>query len=196
MTADEAFAMIEKLSSVFTTCGLGVLLLAWNSSTTAAETYEDAEGRFAIDLPAGYTDRMTHQSDGFNFVGSGDTPPIIIAFLEDEMDTEAGFAESVEITRRQLESAKLQSRIRMTVNGHPAIWGRFKGETTIGGQRAPLYSMAGAITLESGTLYYLSVFNDYASEKWTRKLRTVFETIREIEEPVTGREQARSLDSN
>lgn len=169
-------------------------LSTWSVSALAVDTYEDLPGRFLVDLPDGYADKQSQYSDNFQFARDGDSPQIVMAFVEGESDTAATFRQGVDAIKSSISNAQAVQLTRMKINGHPAKWGRFEGSVTVSDQNIPLYAVTGAVTLEGGGLYFLSVLNDLTRDDWEPRLREVFESIRELGEPVTGASDVQPVD--
>lgn len=169
-------------------------LVTWSCPALAVDTYEDLPGRFLIDLPDGYSDQQSQHEDNFHFTREGDGPQVVMAFLEGESDTAATFQESVDAVKSSITNAQPVELLRMKINGHPARWGRLEGSVTVSDQTVPLYAVTGAVTLEQGGLYFLVILNDLTRDEWEPRLREVFESIREIGEPVTGASDIQPVD--
>jgi hypothetical protein len=155
----------------------------------AQTTYEDPQGRFAIDLPKGW--QLAPQTDDKVFVFQGESKSIIIECVPGVNDPAELFKKG-ETTIRLSGMAKpaLDGEVaEMTVNGLPARWGVFRGAMS----GVTLAAMCGGIAIGENGLYFVSFIAVNDVNVWKGRLEGVFQTIRASGAKVTGVEGVKTV---
>jgi hypothetical protein len=159
-----------------------LFVLAVTAAGWAQTTYEDPQGRFAIDIPKGW--QLAPQTDDKVFAFQGEGKSIIIGYVPMVSDP-AEIFKKAETTVRLSGMAKptLEGDItEMTLNGLPARWGIFKG--TMAG--VVLMALCGGVVNGENALYFLSFVSVADMPAWKDKLEKAFQTIRASGQKVTG----------
>jgi hypothetical protein len=178
--------MNRKVLSFFLTV---LSVLALTAIGQAQTTYEDPQGRFAIDLPKGW--QLAPQTDDKVFVFQGEGKSIIIECIPMVGDP-AELLKKAENTVRLTGMAKpaLDGQItEMTVNGLPARWGVYKGVMA----GVTLAALCGSVAIGENGLYYLSFIPVAQVATWKDRLEGTFRTIRGSGQKVTGVENVKTV---
>lgn len=178
---------MERKSAVFLSLVLFGLSLA--AIAGAQTTYEDPQGRFAIDLPKGWT--LTPQTDDKVFVFQGEGKSVIIECVPGMSDPAELFKKG-ETTIRLSGMAKpaLDGEVtQLTVNGLPARWGVYKGAMS----GVTLAALCGGVAIGENGLYFLSFIAVTDVAAWKGRLEGLFQTIRASGQKVTGVEGAKAV---
>ena len=155
----------------------------------AQTTYEDPQGRFAIDLPKGW--QLAPQTDDKVFVFQGESKSIIIECVPGMSDP-AELFKKAETTVRLSGMAKpgLEGEVtELTVNGLPARWGIYKGAMS----GVTLAALCGGVAIGENGLYFLSFIAVTDVAAWKGRLEGMFQTIRASGQKVTGVEGAKAI---
>ena len=155
----------------------------------AQTTYEDPQGRFAIDLPKGW--QLAPQTDDKVFVFQGEAKSIIIECVPGMSDPAELFKKAETMVRLSgMAKPALDGGIaEMTVNSLPARWGVYKG--VISG--VTLAALCGGVANGENGLYFLSFISVADMAAWKGKLEKTFQTIRASGGKVTGVEGAKAV---
>jgi hypothetical protein len=163
---------------------LVVTSIGWTQTT-----YEDPQGRFAIDLPKGW--QLAPQTDDKVFVFQGEGKSVIIECVPGVNDPAELFKKG-ETTIRLSGMAKpaLDGAVtELTVNGLPARWGIFKGAMS----GVTLAALCGGVAIGENGLYFLSFIAVTEVAAWKGRLEGLFQTIRASGQKVTGVEGAKAV---
>jgi len=166
-----------------------LLFLALTAAGWTQTTYEDPQGRFAIDIPKGW--QLAPQTDDKVFVFQGEGKSIIIECIPMVSDP-AEIFKKAETTVKLSGMAKptLDGDItEMTLNGLPARWGIYKG--TMAG--VTLAALCGGVANGENGLYFLSFVSVADMAKWKDKLEKAFQTIRGAGQKITGVEGVKAV---
>jgi hypothetical protein len=186
LIAKQGGAMERKLWLFLSMVLFGLSLAAIAGAQT---TYDDPQGRFAIDVPKGW--QLAPQTDDKVFVFQGEGKSIIIECVPG-MNDPAELFKKAETTVRLSGMAKpaLEGEITvMTVNGLSARWGVFKG--TMSG--VTLAALCGVVANGENGLYFLSFIAVTDMTAWKGKLEKAFQTIRAKGGKVTGVEGVKAV---
>ncbi len=156
--------------------------LSWAANAGAQTTYDDPQGRFAIDIPKGWS--LSPQTDEKVFVFQGEGKSIIVEYVPGMSDV-ADIFKKAETTVRLSGMAKpaLEGEMaEMAVNGLPARWGVYKG--VISG--VVLNALCGGVANGENGLYFLSFVSIADMPDWKGKLEQAFRSIRPGGQKVTG----------
>jgi len=155
----------------------------------AQRTYEDLRGRFAIDLPDGYT--LSPQTNENVFEFKGDGMPMIVAFVEGDDDPASLFSQGmISVNSSLTGTEKVGDVLDANLNGNPARLGTYKGGVK-GNENIILYALLGGVGLGSDGVYYFTFFNeaDYNSEA-KDPIVSSYHTIRRPGQELSGVSQS------
>jgi len=160
-------------------------LLAVASISRAQTTYEDPQGRFAIDLPKGW--QLDPQTEDILFVFKGEGKSIIIEYVSGVNDAGALMKKAqATLVASGLTNPVLDGDLmEMTINGHPARWGVYKSGKL-------LASLCGTAILGDNGLYFMSIMAAGAVTSWKDRMEKSFQSIRMPGEAVTGAAEAKA----
>lgn len=171
--------MNPRVRSAFFTV---MLVLTVTAVSQAQTTYEDPQGRFAIDIPKGW--QLAPQTDDKVFVFQGEGKSIIIECVPSVNDP-VELLKKAETTVRLSGMAKpaLEGEVtELTLNGLPARWGVYKGSLS----GVVLNALCGGVANGENGLYFLSFISVAEMPLWKDKLEKAFQTIRASGQKVTG----------
>lgn len=123
----------------------------------AANTFEESTGRFAIDLPDGYSLAKTAENS-FSFEKK-DSPTISVIFVPTpsmeipnfEYVAFFGFTEGVKTTLAKDPPPSFSGLSKVTVNGNPGVWGTLGGKYHHeSGMKFDMVFSAGSASLKGG----------------------------------------------
>lgn len=163
-------------------CAVVLFDLSLVVNAGAQTTYEDPQGRFAIDIPKGW--QLAPQTDDKVFVFNGEGKSIIVECVPGMSDP-AEVLKKAEATIRLSGMAKpaLEGEIaEMSVNGLPARWGIYKGSMS----GVVLNALCGGVVNGENGLYFLSFASVADMPAWKSKLERAFQSIRASGQKVTG----------
>lgn len=174
---------------VFSSILMVLSLLAATSISIAQTTFEDPQGRFAIDLPKGWVLAPLTDDKVFVFQGEGKT---IIVECVPMVNDPAELLKRAETTVRLSGMAKpllVGDVLDMTLNGLPARWAVYTGSLS----GAALASLCGGVANGENGLYFLSFIPITDMAKWKDKLEKSFQSIRGQGQRVTGVESVNAV---
>lgn len=176
--------MEQKLWLFLSMVLFGLSLVATAGAQT---TYDDPQGRFAIDLPKGW--QLAPQTDDKVFVFQGEGKTVIIECVLG-MNDPAELLKKAETTLRSAGWGFDSSGVmEMTLNGLPARWCVYKGALS----GASLAALCGGVVMEENGLYFLSIIPAQDMAKWKDKLEKSFQSIRGQGQKVTGVESVNAV---
>ena len=175
-------------------CMLGGMALVFLVSTSvqAANVFEEQGGRFAVNLPDGWSLTPQQEDTVYVFKGSG-VENIIIQYVPNETSVSKLFKMSVDTFRQAgIPNAEPDGAIKdMNVNNHPGRWGFYKGEYS--GNKVKLNAALGAVALKDAGVSFVSVLSDASRGKMAKIIEQSFQSIRESGQTVTGVSGAKSV---
>ena len=174
---------------VFSSILMVLSLLAATSISIAQTTFEDPQGRFAIDLPKGWVLAPLTDDKVFVFQGEGKT---IIVECVPMVNDPTELLKRAETTVRLSGMAKpllVGDVLEMTLNGLPARWAVYAGSLS----GAALASLCGGVANGENGLYFLSFIPITDMAKWKDKLEKSFQSIRGQGQKVTGVESVNAV---
>jgi hypothetical protein len=156
------------------------LVLVLAGTGVAANTYTDLKGRFAFDLPDGWSMNSSTMDMLFIFKGpSGET--MMVMCDEDAKDVEKLLASAADTFKESgVPNAALEGAVKeMTVNKSPARWATYAGTIDAGKQKVKMFGLVGAVLMkDSGGLYVINILNESWRAKWEKQLEKTFQSIR------------------
>jgi len=178
---------MEKKSGMI--LGVALLGLSLAAIAGAQTTYDDPQGRFAIDIPKGW--QLAPQTDDKVFVFQGEGKTVIIECVPGVNDPAELFKKG-ETTIRLSGMAKpaLDGEVtELTVNGLPARWGVYKGAMA----GVTLAALCGGVAIGENGLYFLSFIAVTEVAAWKGRLEGLFQTVRASGQKITGVEGAKAV---
>jgi hypothetical protein len=165
-----------------------IYLLTVTVTGFCANTFQEPKGRFDIDLPNGWA--LTPQTNPtvYVFKGTQNSNTIIIEYAEGKKSVAATFNAGM----NTLKAAGLPNPVEVEkakdfkVNGNPARWGVYSDEVTYGSVKVLLYGLLGAVTLDKGRVYFLSIISKDDKAKFQKTYQTAFESIRSKGQEFSG----------
>jgi hypothetical protein len=153
--------------------------------STAQTTHEDPQGRYAMDLPAGWK-LVSEQLDQVYQFAEGDAK-IIVYVQSGTADRVAAFQGALEaFCGPALEPPPAGTVFDLDVNGSPARQAHYTFQAASGNRRVPLTVFMGSVAL-AGTevsVSFAAILNDNARKKWDAQIPGVFHSIRMVGAPV------------
>ena len=156
-------------------------------SAAVQQKYEDTNGRYAIDFPAGWASQDLG-SGAIQFKGAG-YESIQIGFVEGLTERGALCQVAQNAIGQSLAGLAPDGEIvDLEVNGNPARWGAYKGTVQAGGKAVPLFALSGCVVLPqtNGGLFFMSILNHDSRNKLGAAIQKSFESIRPVDATVTG----------
>lgn len=158
------------------------------SSVAAQSAYEDLEGRFALELPAGW--KLDQEQFGILYqFGSKGGASLMITYNEGETEMASLFADQVEyLTSSGYRPPPPNSVVTMTLNGCPAQWAEYESPMEVEGIELEMFAFAGAVLSDEddagvGFMAFMSVADE---KKMGDDIRNVWESLRLHGRPATG----------
>ncbi len=84
--------------------------------------------------------------------------------------------------------------VDLDVNGNPARWGVYRG--LIAGTTIPLYTFAGGVVVEKGTMNFMIMLSEGKKEKLSGEIESMFQSIRDAGAPLIGIKNRRKAKLN
>ena len=171
----------------FRICMVTTLLVVFGATLAHAQnTYEDLNGRFTLDLPAGWKLAPQKNEYVYQFTGDG-SEQIVLIYLPDADDRAELFSNAVENMQSSVADAAPQGDVvDLDVNGNPARWGIYSGTVKAGGTKVIIHGLLGSVVFNDGGIYFVSFLNDNNRGEWEEPLTQVFQSIREVDAEVSG----------
>jgi hypothetical protein len=167
---------------------VGCLLAAWLLCVLAwaDAAFEDPRGRFAMDLPKGWT--LDPQTDPDVYVFKKNEKSMILEVLPDVTDREVVFARAVATLQGSgLPTAKAeQPPLDLTANGNQARWGQYRDNLTYGSVTVELHALVGGISLDRGGIVFLFIGSKGSVRDMGKTVKNTFLSIRSPGQQVTG----------
>jgi hypothetical protein len=155
-----------------------VALLACGAGVRAADTFTEPKGRFALDLPSGWS--LQPQTDETVYVFNAGSESIIIQYYGGALGRETLFQNGMVSVRASLPTAEVKGAVlEQKVNGNPARWGVYRDTLQVGKTRVPLYGTLGSVVLKQGGLYFLAIMNEIGFDEKLKKFAGIFQSIRD-----------------
>lgn len=181
-----------------TAVGLALMLCTSFTAALAQNTYEDLEGRFALDLPEGW--KMTQEQFNlvYQFGSDASSAAMMIVYSEGATDLEELFRDQVEnLTGAGYAEPPPGSVVDMTLNGCRARWTEYASPMDIGGVSIEMFAYAAAVVSDEDQagVGFLTFMNADEKGKVGEALRTSFETLRLHGRPLTGVSDVVSVDA-
>jgi len=156
------------------------LVLVMAGSGLAANTYTDLKGRFAFDLPEGWSMNSSPADGLFIFKGpSAET--MIVMYDEEAKDADKLVQSAAETFKGSgAPNAVLEGTVKkLTVNTSPARWAIYAGTVDAGTVKVKLFGVVGAVAMkDGGGLFMVNILNDSGRSKWEKQLEKTFQSIR------------------
>lgn len=153
------------------------------SSAWAQNTYEDLDGRFALDLPPGWQLQSEVATTLYQFARPN--APLIIVICQEELDDrESVFASAMGYLPDATPRPPSGTVFDTEVNGNPARWSEIKFEQ----DGVDLTTYIGGVAIE-GTgigVMYITTLNEEWYDSYGESLKQTFNSIRLAGAPVTG----------
>lgn len=167
--------------------GLWLLFtLLLSTPALAQNTYENLNGWFKLDIPAGWELQPQQNDYLFQFKGDG-TEQILIFFEPDATDKAALFTQAVENFKSSVANGAPEGDIvDLTVNSHAARWSIYRGTLKTQGVEVALVGFLGSMVLENGGLYYFTIVAEISRAEWEEKYTKTFHSLREVDAEVIG----------
>jgi hypothetical protein len=170
--------------AIYSVPGLILLILMAASLGLAQTTYEDPQGRLAIDLPEGWIRKpfppIFANDPTVNFQDKKNRHSFTIAFGPGIDDPDNLFRQAAS----QLQSLEFVfdgDILEMTVNGHPARWGILKTPLDPG-----MIMQCGSVILEDNGIYLIHILRVDVMDSIGKQVERTFQSIRLPGEAVTG----------
>ena len=171
--------------TLLVTVGFSVLMPA--RAAGVPQKYEDTDGRYAIDVPAGWASQDLGNG-AIQFKGTG-YESIQIGFIGGLTDRGPLCQAAQNAIGQSLSGLAPDGQIvDLEVNGNPARWGTYKGTVQAGGNTITLFALAGCVVLprSGGGLFFMSILNQDSRAKLGATIQRSFESIRAVDATVTG----------
>lgn len=151
----------------------------------AQNTWVEPQGRFAIDLPIGWSPEPQKEAKVFVFRGEGQS--IIIEWVPLLNDPDKLLEKALTTVRNSgIARPEIDGSVtEMTMNGLPARWGIYTGAFKAT-PSLKLAALCGSVANGENGLFFISFLRVSELSEWKGKLGEAFETIRGAGTKVTG----------
>lgn len=169
--------------------GVVILTAAVTVSPLATQQrYEDPNGSYALDLPAGWRMSQDMGAGVKQFKAAG-IETFVVGFLAGQQDLTALCEMSLGAFRGSASDVQPDGQVvDLRVNDNPGRWGVYRGQYAAGAQRVPLWLLAGCVALpgSGGGVYFFAILNERSRQALGSTLERVFQSIRGVDAAVTG----------